>query len=413
MVTRIMDETVLFYGGSLDQHIEETMTMVKESVDSMQRDKFRELSDEDICNELLEIWKISFPEIDKGGVELVEDKEIKVDVSDDRSYDIPNRNKPFYNPGHSYTFSIPFSGDRKYFYLRGQSGPMNHPLGTLQQNEIHITIETSDTDATNVKNTFDDQLKSINAFLPSIQQRIKDYNENLPSAISRFISLRRERLEKVENTVKSMGVPIRRKDKAPIPFKIPESKKKIRIKKIAKSKSMVVAERSLSMEDFDSILSDIEGMAQIFEQDPSAFNTMGEEALRWLFLIPLNIQYDSVTGETFHFGGKTDILIKADGKNVFIAECKIWDGPKSLAEAIDQLLSYSSWRDTKLAILVFNRNKIFSKVIEKVKETIPNHKCFVGELNSKGETHFRFTFHNPNDKDRLVNLAVLIFDVPT
>ena len=176
---------------------------------------------------------------------------------------------------------------------------------------------------------------------------------------------------------------------------------------------MVVAERSLSMEDFDSILSDIEGMAQIFEQDPSAFNTMGEEALRWLFLIPLNIQYDSVTGETFHFGGKTDILIKADGKNVFIAECKIWDGPKSLAEAIDQLLSYSSWRDTKLAILVFNRNKIFSKVIEKVKETIPNHKCFVGELNSKGETHFRFTFHNPNDKDRLVNLAVLIFDVPT
>ena len=108
---------------------------------------------------------------------------------------------------------------------------MNHPLGTLQQNEIHITIETSDTDATNVKKTFDDQLKSINAFLPSIQQRIKDYNENLPSAISRFISLRRERLEKVENTVKSMGVPIRRKDKAPIPFKIPESKKKIRIKK--------------------------------------------------------------------------------------------------------------------------------------------------------------------------------------
>jgi hypothetical protein len=56
------------------------------------------------------------------------------------------------------------------------------------------------------------------------------------------------------------------------------------------------------------------------------------------------------TGETFNFQGKTDILIRAQGKNIFIAECKFWKGEKVFLETIDQLLSYLSWRDSKAAI---------------------------------------------------------------
>jgi hypothetical protein len=55
------------------------------------------------------------------------------------------------------------------------------------------------------------------------------------------------------------------------------------------------------------------------------------------------------TGETFNFQGKTDILIRVEGKNVFIAECKFWKGEKALLATLDQLLSYLSWRDTKAA----------------------------------------------------------------
>jgi hypothetical protein len=57
--------------------------------------------------------------------------------------------------------------------------------------------------------------------------------------------------------------------------------------------------------------------------------------------------------------GKTDILIRIDGKNIFIAECKFWTGPKGFTETIDQLLGYLSWRDTKAAIVMFNRKKGF------------------------------------------------------
>lgn len=59
--------------------------------------------------------------------------------------------------------------------------------------------------------------------------------------------------------------------------------------------------------------------------------------------------------------GKSDILIRDGDRSVFVAECKIWRGSKSLSNAIDQLLGYATWRDTKTAILVFNRNKELSK----------------------------------------------------
>jgi hypothetical protein len=54
----------------------------------------------------------------------------------------------------------------------------------------------------------------------------------------------------------------------------------------------------------------------------------------------------------FNAAGKTDILIRAEDRSVFIAECKIWKGPATIRDALGQLLSYLSWRDTKAALLV-------------------------------------------------------------
>jgi hypothetical protein len=69
-------------------------------------------------------------------------------------------------------------------------------------------------------------------------------------------------------------------------------------------------------------------------------------------------------------------LIRAEGRNVFIAECKFWGGEKQFLETIDQLLSYLSWRDTKAAVIIFNRNANFSDVLKKITEIAPKHKCY-------------------------------------
>jgi hypothetical protein len=63
------------------------------------------------------------------------------------------------------------------------------------------------------------------------------------------------------------------------------------------------------------------------------------------------------SSETFNAAGKTDILIRVEDRNIFVAECKFWKGEKHFIPTIDQLLSYTSWRDTKTAIILFNRQK--------------------------------------------------------
>jgi len=102
-----------------------------------------------------------------------------------------------------------------------------------------------------------------------------------------------------------------------------------------------------------------------------------------------------------------------EGKNVFIAECKFWHGEKVLLATLDQLLSYLSWRDTKAAVLVFNRNADFSSVLAKIRETVPKHPFFKRDRGTSGETVFRYVFAQPNDSNREIILTVIAFDIPT
>ena len=99
-------------------------------------------------------------------------------------------------------------------------------------------------------------------------------------------------------------------------------------------------EPALSNEDYQEILRIMKNMVQVMELSPHAFSDMGEEDLRSHFLVQLNGAFQGqATGETFNFQGKTDILIRVDGKNIFIGECKFWKGEKAFLATLDQLLS--------------------------------------------------------------------------
>jgi hypothetical protein len=106
-------------------------------------------------------------------------------------------------------------------------------------------------------------------------------------------------------------------------------------------------------------------------------------------------------------------LIREQDRNLFIAECKFWGGEKSFSLTLDQILSYLSWRDSKAAVLIFNRNKGLSDVLAKIVETATAHPhCKRGPL-IEGEIRFRHAFGNPSDHNREIMLTVMVFDVPT
>ena len=105
--------------------------------------------------------------------------------------------------------------------------------------------------------------------------------------------------------------------------------------KVAKEKYK--PEPTLAMDEYEHILEILKSMAVVIERSPSSFSTLDEEAIRTHFLLQLNGHYEgSATGETFNSVGKTDILIRVENKNIFIAECKFWRGPKGFSDAIKQ-----------------------------------------------------------------------------
>jgi hypothetical protein len=164
---------------------------------------------------------------------------------------------------------------------------------------------------------------------------------------------------------------------------------------------------------YESVLEICSAMAKVLEQSPRMFAGFGEEDIRNNFLVQLNGQFlGNATGETFSAAGKTDILVKVEGRNVFIAECKFWDGPKSVGDALDQLLSYTTWRESKLALFIFSRGGNFTDVLRKTDETITAHPTVKRRVGPYGETGFRYLLARPDDPEREITLTVIGFDVP-
>ena len=175
-----------------------------------------------------------------------------------------------------------------------------------------------------------------------------------------------------------------------------------------------VPEPALELAEYNHIISIIDSMVRVMERSPVAFKSMQEEDMRTHFLVQINAQYEGqATGETFNNSGKTDILIREDDRNIFVAETKFWAGPKALGEALDQLLRYATWRDGKLALVVFNRRKNLSAVVAQIPDIVRSHSCFRRDVRYEHDaTGWRFVVHHPDDSDRELLLTVLVYDVP-
>jgi hypothetical protein len=67
----------------------------------------------------------------------------------------------------------------------------------------------------------------------------------------------------------------------------------------------------LAEQDYQHVLTVIEGMTATMERNPTTFAKLDEEQLRDMYLVPLNGNFEgAATGETFNAEGKTDIIVR-------------------------------------------------------------------------------------------------------
>lgn len=314
-------------------------------------------------------------------------------------------------------YIIPISGDHNLLYCRPSSFLVSgYNNFHVSSSEIYTDILAINDDADQVKRDFESSKDSCIKMLGYLENDVRTYNNSLPDKARRYFISRKEKVKKENALIVNLGVPISSQAKNPKTYVVPTvSHRFVPPKGRDKSKEVEAITPVMSMEKYGLILNSLQTVGQMYEKLPNVTRGMDEETLRDLFLAQIQTSFksDSATAEAFNKNGKTDILVKHEDGVLFVAECKFWRGKQMLHDAISQLLSYLTWRDTKTALLIFVRDTTMSTAIKGVKENVALHENYKSSSASKGETWFNYIFTMPNDPEREVFLAVQIFDFST
>ena len=310
------------------------------------------------------------------------------------------------------TYHIPFTGDQDLL----RYAPSTRILWTQEVNvtneEILFDLINWSDDATTIARDAESFLNSVKTQAGHVATEVNAFNARFDAEVAGVIKSRKAELLRKSSLLASLGVPLKKSGNVPSTFAVPAPKKKVIVAKPQASTSAFLPEPTLDDVTYQEVLKIINDTGIEIERHPSIYQGKDEETLRDHFLMVLSPHFNSVTGETFNKTGKTDILIRHEGKNIFVAECGIWKGGKQFLGKIDQLLSYLTWRDSKTALICFVRNKEFGTVIETIKKETPSHACFVKAHSPVGEAWLRYEFTLKDDPSRPVRVAVLCFHFP-
>lgn len=403
---------LLFVTHDLDHSLRSTMQKMRQEVETLGENRLLNTAPDDLKRYLVEKHSVT-------PITLLRDQwyadheDVPVDVRHDPMRWIDDRSRPAIVAGERIDVRIPFDGEAELFYAKANTFTMNPPRAVIEKNELLLRFESPADQPRDVRALVDRTLADIEQHLGWQRPMIDAHNAALPGAAEQAISERRNRLLAQSQRAEALGIPIRRRADAPKTYALPTVKRKAALTLPPATTAQFKPEPALAMELYEHILKVVQDMALVMERSPDAFRAMNEEALRQHFLVQLNGQFEGkATGETFNMAGKTDILLREGDRNVFIAECKFWKGPKAFGDAIDQLLGYATWRDGKTAVLVFNRGVETSTVLTGIDTVAKAHANFKRAMDWPHESGFRYVVHSNGDKNRELVLTVLVFHVP-
>jgi len=150
-----------------------------------------------------------------------------------------------------------------------------------------------------------------------------------------------------------------------------------------------------------------------FETAPETFAKLNEEDLRNILISFLNGNFElHAVAEAFNKLGKSDISLRYSGNNLFVAECKFWGGVDLYNDAIDQLFKYLTWRENIGVLIAFVRERDFTPIIRKSKESTSSHTTFIaGSLREKAASYFVTRHLFPEDKEKNIEIHHLLFTI--
>lgn len=354
-----MDDA-LFREGDLRDALEGHATGMDKEIAQAPEDHLMHVDEEEWVEALVQRYQIEVPRLQRDKWWMDAPQEIQVDVRyEGQMRAIIDYDRPALVNGFRIVVHTPFVGERDIFKFTPSTRTYSPPRARVTGDEVQVVVEYPADSPRDVKAEAENVLSNIDSYLNWARQDADQFNRTLVQRARAAIQGRKTRVRETYERLESTGIPMHKPDDAAKTY-IADTIVRRPSPTIPKSTSTAIAlEPILADERFEHILEVIRATGEAMERSPNTYAGMGEEDRRQVIVAALNTHYrGQTTAEAFNVNGKTDILVRhSEGRNLFIGECKFWSGVKGLVETIDQLFSYAAWRDTKLAAIMFVRER--------------------------------------------------------
>jgi hypothetical protein len=408
------DRNYLFSKGDLFSALGVQTRSVSRLVEEIPRDQFLATSVDTLVEHLVAKLAID-PLVLHEDQMSMEHSEIKIDVTGRFEYGGSLDGRPIHVDGHQLTFHLPFSGDAQLWDIRPNllgAGPQ----GEVDARRKVLTLlfkNTANTEQQWYQNELKSSLQLIRQSIDAQSSMLAQYQKDLPARVRDAVSHRRGQVSKLHDLVAAFNIPMARK--AGMPDYRPVDVQKI--KTVAALPHAPAAgfkpEPAITDELYEEILSNIRHMGATFEGTPQTYQPLGEEGLRDIILASLNGVYQgAATGEAFRKYGKPDLRIEEQSRSAFVGECKLWGGERVLISALEQLLDYTTWRDGKAALIMFNKSVAgFAGLQETIAKALPAHGLFLRDKGCRHMGEHRFAFRTKEDEGREITIHAFCFNL--
>jgi hypothetical protein len=404
-----MNRDRTLFNQSISEMLETAKFEVRSKINSEKPDYITNVSDDEYLDFVTDDYNYGQLNVLENSLRLVDTTE-EVSYEQDSTY-----NERYEVRRQSLTFEIDLEGDIQLLYIQPSNRLSWSPQATVMNNSLRFTVVDWNNNPAQVKQDMETfqknlvtQLQNANREASSFQGQIREYAE-------KQLTNRKAQLQSFNKTIIELGVPIAKKDAIPSTFAVPSERIAKKVEVLSKTSPTSHAQRPalpdpiIASAIYDDILETIHGVGKVIERLPNIYKDRDENSLRDLLLLYLEPRYTSAAGEVFNSQGKTDILIRYENHNVFIAELKFWKGQQLFNETIEQLFRYLTWRDSKTALVIFCNTKDFSAVIAEVRTQLENHKLIASDITIQDESWLKCKLKFPDDSTKEIYLSVLLF----
>jgi len=318
-----------------------------------------------------------------------------------------------------YKILLKFEGSKNLFYWIPSSCALDmsgiyHAVSDIRDDSIVLCYEV-EINHPNPNDLINQKVGEIKKLLKenllNLKRDIDGYfGNNLKELVIKQVSARILELEKKEKILTNLPFKLERKLSEAIKIE------RNIVEKSSHHTTSVATDKTyssyMSDKDFKDVLTLISNINTAFERLPKTFALLDEPTIRDFLLVILQSVYSVVVGEAFNGAGKTDILIKHDRQNIFIAECKKWKGELSLTEAFEQLFGYVDTRLSKAAIIIFDENKNHQNTKQIISKKIPEIQGHQSQIEKFHDYGSIYKFTHPADSGKEIHVAVLSFHKP-